>query len=154
MCTWFGYLLPISLSRSAGTGSNIQSACPFSTWVTSASGPNPNFWMITSGFPAGCASFDQTLKYVFRTSLICLCRLYSTNLYGPVPGGGIVTAFIGVEAGRMDAKGTASFWRNSGSPFVRWKVTVLFASSGTTPFLERSQVAGVFRHAAAPTIVL
>src|SRR6266566_5152609 len=122
MCTWFGYLLPISLSRSAGTGSNIQSACPFSTWVTSASGPNPNFWMITSGFPAGCASFDQTLKYVFRTSLTCLCRLYSTNLYGPVPGGGIVT--------------------------------VLFASSGTTPFLERSQVAGVFRHAAAPTIVL
>src|SRR5204863_7647645 len=43
--------------------------------------------------------------------------------------------------------------RNSGSPVVRWKVTVPFASSATTPWL-RSHVAGVFRHLSAPTITL
>jgi hypothetical protein len=36
-CAWDVYLVPISLSRSAGGGSNIQSASPFSTAVTSDS---------------------------------------------------------------------------------------------------------------------
>src|SRR6266516_814848 len=98
--------------------------------------------MITSGLPLGCASFDHSLKFVFRTSFICLFALYSTHLYGPVPGGGIWTSLFGVPVGRMNANGTASLSRNSGSPFVRWNVTVPFASSTTTPWL-RLQVFGL-----------
>src|SRR6266536_1087026 len=152
-CTWSAYLVEISLSRSDGGVSNIQSAWPFSTWVTSASAERPNFWMITSGLPFGCASFDHSLKFVLRTSLISLFGLYSTHLYGPVPGGGIWTSLFGVPVGRMNANGTASWSRNSGSPFVRWNVTVLLASSATTPW-SRLHVAGVFRQASPPTITL
>src|SRR6266516_7657466 len=109
--------------------------------------------MITSGLPFGCASFDHSLKFGFRTSLICLFGLYSTHLYGPVPGGGIWTSLFGVPVGRMNANGTASWSRNSGSPFVRWNVTVLLASSATTPW-SRLHVAGVFRQASPPTMTL
>ena len=152
-CTWSPYFVEISFRRSEGGLSNIQSACPFSTWVTSASVERPNFWMITSGLPFGCASFDHSLKFGFRTSFICLFALYSTHLYGPVPGGGMWTSLFGVPVGRMNANGTASLSKNSGSPFVRWNVTVPAASSATTPF-DRSQVDGVFTHASPPTITL
>lgn len=42
MCTCLGYFVPISLSRSAGGGSNIQSALPFSTADTSDSASRVN----------------------------------------------------------------------------------------------------------------
>jgi hypothetical protein len=48
MCTWLEYLVPISFSRSDGGCSSIQSACPFSISVTSASPVRPNDWMISS----------------------------------------------------------------------------------------------------------
>jgi hypothetical protein len=107
--------------------------------------------MITSGFPAGWASFDHTLKYGLRTSLICLVGAYWAHLYGPVPGGGMSTFLVGVPAGRMNANGTASLSRNSGSPCVRWNVTVFPLT--TMPF-ERSQEAGVCTQASPPTITL
>src|SRR5437588_10300041 len=109
--------------------------------------------MITSGFPGGCASFDQTLKKGFRTSFICLFVLYWALLYGPVPAGGICTSLFGVPDGRMKAKGTASLSRNSASPRVRWNVTVPFASFAITPW-SRLHVAGVLTHASPPTITL
>src|SRR6476619_4454020 len=59
--------------------------------------------------------------------------------------------FAGVSAGRMYAKGTDSLSRNSGSPFVRWKVTVFPL---TTIPLERSHVFGVLTHASPPTMTL
>src|SRR5919197_1043715 len=122
--TWSPYFVEISFRRSEGGVSNIQSAWPFSTWVTSASAERPNFWMITSGLPFGCASFDHSLKNVFRTSLICLFGLYWTNLY-----------------------------RNSGSPFVKWNVTVPLASLTTTP-LSRLHVFGLLTQASPPTMTL
>src|SRR5207342_1869795 len=72
-------------------------------------------------------------------------------MYGPVPGGGMSTFLVGVFAGRMNANGTASLSRNSGSPLVRWKVTVFPLTE--MPF-ERSQEAGVFTQASPPTITL
>src|SRR5262245_13235565 len=152
MCTWLVYFVLISVRRSDGGGSNIQSAWPFSTAVTSASVLRPNFCTITSGLPSGCASADQTLKFGFRTSLIWLFGLYVAHLYGPVPAGGICTSLFGVDGGRMNANGTASWSRNSGSAFERWNVTVFAALSATTPF-ERSQVSGVFRQASAPSML-
>src|SRR3954470_17951241 len=59
--------------------------------------------------------------------------------------------FAGVPAGRMNAKGIASCCRNSGSPFVRWNVTVLPLT--TTP-VDRSHVFGFLTHAFAPTMTL
>src|SRR5262245_17317717 len=108
---------------------------------------------ITSGLPFGCASFDHSLKYGLRTSLIALFGLYSTNLYGPVPAGGICTSLFGVPDGRMNANGTASLSRNSGSPRVRWKVTLPVASSATMP-LSSLQPSGLLTHASPPTITL
>src|SRR6478672_3281945 len=151
--TWSAYFVDISFNRSAGGGSNIQSAWPFSTWVTCASAERPNFCTITSGLPAGCASFDHSLKLGLRTSLSSLFGLYSTHLYGPVPGGGILTSVFGVPVGRMNAKGTESWSRNSGSLFVRWNVTLPDASSMTTPW-SRLQLFGVLTHASPPTITL
>src|SRR6266550_3191442 len=129
--TWSAYFVDISFNRSAGGESNIQSAWPFSTWVTCASAERPNFCTITSGLPAGCASFDHSLKLGFRTSLSSLFGLYSAHSYGPVPGGGILTSVFGVPVGRMNANGTESWSRNSGSLFVRWNVTLPHASSPT-----------------------
>src|SRR5207247_9982845 len=65
---------------------------------------------------------------------------------------GMLTSFVGGELRRMKANGTASWSRNSGLPFTRWKVTV-FAELLTTMPLDRSQVAGVFRQASAPTML-
>src|SRR5512133_1949591 len=53
----------------------------------------------------------------------------------------------------MNPNGTASLSRNSGSPFVRWNVTVPFASSTTTPWL-RLQVFGLLTQASPPTMTL
>src|SRR3954468_287804 len=97
--TWSAYFSLISGSRSDGGLSNIQSAWPFSTCVTCDSGVSPNFCRITSGLPSGCASFDHSLKNVFSQPRICLRGLYSTHLYGPVPGGGICTSLFGVLGG-------------------------------------------------------
>src|SRR5919197_3627507 len=146
MCTWLAYLVLSSFNRSEGSESAfaIQSAWLFSTCVTSASTLRPNFCTIASGSPSGCASFDQTLKYGFRTTFICLFGAYCTHLYGPVPGGGIFTFFVGVSAGRMKANGIASWKRNSGSSFARWNVTVFPLT--TTPW-ERSHVFGVLTQA-------
>src|ERR1044072_9696264 len=71
-------------------------------------------------------------------------------MYGPVPGGGMLTLCGGGLAGRMNANGTASLSRNSGSASVRANLTVLPLT--VTP--DRSQVFGVFRHASAPWITL
>src|SRR5690348_12145779 len=125
MYTCLAYFVPSSFRRSAGIGSKTQSAWLFSTAVTSASTESPNFCVITSGMPAGCAAEDQTLKYGLRTSLISLFGAYSVHLYGPVPGGGKLRFFVGVDAGRMYANGTPSLSRNSGSPCVRWNVILL-----------------------------
>src|SRR5439155_13834617 len=108
MWTRLAYLVPSSPSRSAGGWSKIQSAWLFSICVTSASTLRPNFSMITSGLPSGCASFDHSLKLVFWTTLICLLGEYWAHLYGPVPGGGMSTFLVDVDAGRMNANGTAS----------------------------------------------
>src|SRR5262249_53379658 len=151
MKTRLGYFVPISFRRSAGTWSKIQSAWLLATCVTSASTERPNFLTIASGRPSGCASFDHSLKYVFRTTFISLFGEYSVHLDGPVPAGGMLTLWGGVEAGRMNANGTASLSRNSESPCVRWKVTVLPLT--TIPF-DRSHVFGVLMHASAPTIPL
>src|SRR6266542_2857418 len=131
--------------------SDVCSSDLFSTAVTWASGVRPNFWTIVSGFPAGCASFDHSLKNELRTSLICVFGAYWTHLYGPVPGGGMLTFFVGVLDGRMNANGTASLSRNSGSEVVRWNVIV--SPSTTMPF-ERSHVFGVLMHASAPWMTL
>src|SRR5438034_11333485 len=152
-CTWLAYCDESSGSRSAGIWSNTQSAWPFSTSVTSASTVSPNFWMITSGLPLGWASFDHSLKYLLRTSLMSLLGLYSAKTYGPVPGGGIATSLFGVLGGSTNANGTPSLSRNSGSARVRWNVSVYALSFGTMPF-ERSHVAGFFRHLSAPTKTL
>src|ERR671931_1488926 len=151
MWTRLAYFVPSSLSRSAGCWSKIQSAWLFSTCVTSDSTLRPNFSTIVSGLPSGCASFDHSLKNVFRTSFICLFGAYCTHLYGPVPGGGMSTFFGGVEAGRMNANGTPSLSRNSGSAVVRWKVTVLPL---TTMPCERLQVFGVLTQASPPWMTL
>src|SRR5206468_4503847 len=151
-CTRLEYFAELSSpSRSAGGWSKIQSAWPFWTAVTSASTVRPNFSTIESGFPSGCASFDHSLKLGFRTSLICLFGAYCFHMYGPVPGGGMSTFFVGVEAGRMNAKGTASLSRNSGSAVVRWNVTSFPLT--TMPF-ERSHDAGVLTHASPPWMTL
>ena len=57
----------------------------------------------------------------------------------------------GVSAGRTNANGSASCWRNSGSALLRWNVTW---SPLTTMPLERSQVFGVLTHASPPSIAL
>ena len=82
MWTWLANFVLISLSRSDGIESAfaIQSVWLFSTCVTSASTLRPNFCTISSGRPAGCASFDHSLKNVLRTTRICFCGLYSTHL--------------------------------------------------------------------------
>src|SRR5581483_3554124 len=131
--------------------SNIQSPWLFSTVVTSASTDSPNFCRMTSGFPAGCAADDHTLKYGLRTSLISLFGAYSAHMYGPVPAGGMFRFLSGVDAGRMNANGTASWSRNSGSLRARWKVTVF--PRIVIPF-DRSHVFGVFTHASPPTMTL
>src|SRR3954453_8316922 len=131
--TWSAYFVDISFNRSAGGGSNTQSAWPFSTWVTCASLERPNFWTITSGLPSGCASADHSLNSGFRTSLSALLGLYSAHLYGPVPGGGIFTSVFGVPVGRMNANGTPSWSRNSGSLLVRWNGTLPVWSLTTMP---------------------
>src|SRR5947208_12114047 len=117
MCTWLACLLLSSLSRSAGIWSELarKSAWPFSTCVTSDSTLRPNFWTIVSGLPAGCASFDHSLKYGLRTTFICLVGAYWTHLYGPVPAGGMFTCDAGVLAGSANVNGIASCCRNSGS---------------------------------------
>src|SRR5690242_4862994 len=56
----------------------------------------------------------------------------------------------GVFFGRMNANGTASLSRNSGSASVRWNVTV----SPLTVMPERLQVFGVFRQTSAPWMTL
>src|SRR4026209_619321 len=61
------------------------------------------------------------------------------------------TFFAGVLDGRMNANGTASLSRNSGSAVVRWNVTW---SPLTTIPLERSHVLGVLMHASAPWMTL
>src|SRR5438045_2384240 len=152
-CTWLAYFDESSGSRSAGIWSKTQSAWPFSTSVTSASTVRPNFWTITSGFPCGCASFDHSLKYLLRTSLISLFGLYSEKTYGPVPGGGMLTSFSGVLGGRTNANGTPSLSRNSGSARTRWNASVYALSFGTMP-RERSHVAAFLRHLSAPTKTL
>src|ERR1700745_3969398 len=71
-------------------------------------------------------------------------------MYGPVPAGGMFTFDGGVLFGRMNANGTASLSRNSGSASVRLNVT-LFPS---TLMPVRSHVFGVFRQASAPSMTL
>jgi hypothetical protein len=71
-------------------------------------------------------------------------------MYGPVPAGGIARLCGGVLAGRMNANGTASLSRNSGSASVRANLTVL----PSTVMPDRSQVLGVFRHTSAPWMTL
>src|SRR5919201_825477 len=61
------------------------------------------------------------------------------------------TFFAGVLAGRMNAKGTASLSRNSGSEVVKWKVTV---SPLTVMPFDRLHVFGVLMHASAPSMTL
>src|SRR6266516_6010139 len=61
------------------------------------------------------------------------------------------TFFVGVEAGRMNANGTASLSRNSGSAVVRWNVTSFPLT--TMPF-DRSQDFGVLTHASPPWMTL
>ena len=63
----------------------------------------------------------------------------------------MLTFFVGVLAGRMKANGIASLSRNSGSPFVSWKVIVLPFTA--MPF-ESEQVFGVLTHASPPTMTL
>src|SRR6266516_1390316 len=137
MCTRSANFVPSSFSRSAGGWSKTQSAWLFSTAAYSASTLRPNLSTVWSGFPSGCASFDHALKDVLRTCLICLVGEDCAHLYGPVPGGGMLTFLVGVEAGRMTANGSASLSRNSGSAVVRLSVTVLPL---TVIPLERSQV--------------
>src|SRR5215475_7835450 len=149
-CTRSAYLVLISPSRSAGGWSNIQSAVLFSTAVTCASGVYPNFWTIESGLPSGCASADHSLKCGLRTRTICLVGAYVFHMYGPVPAGGMFTLCGGVLAGSMNANGTESLSRNSGSASVSANLTVL----PSTVMPDRSQVFGVFRHASAPWMTL
>src|SRR3954452_10405838 len=153
MCTCEAYLLESSLRRSDGIASEteIQSAWFCSTWVTSASTLRPKRSSIASGLPAGCASFDHSLKKGLRTTFICLLGSYWVHLYGPVPGGGMSTCLAGVSAGRMNANGIASLSRNSGSAVVRWKV--IWLPLTTTP-LERSHDFGDFTHASPPSMTL
>src|SRR5919202_1667288 len=152
-CSCLAYFALSSGRRSGGmtSPSKTQSAWPFSTCVTAAWTLSPKRCSITSGRPSGCASFDHSLKNVLRSTFIALVGLYSVHLYGPVPGGGMSTCFVGVSAGRMNANGTASLKRNSGSPVVRRNVTWLPLTS--IPF-ERSQDFGVLMHASAPSMTL
>src|SRR4051812_20467140 len=152
-CSCFGYLELSSGSRSAGIVSVLatQSDWPFSTCVTSAWTLRPKRCSMTSGRPAGWASFDHSLKKGLRSTFIAVVGLYSVHLYGPVPGGGMSTCLVGVSAGRMKANGSASCWRNSGSPFERWNVTWLPLT--TMPF-DRSQLFGVLTHASPPAMTL
>ena len=72
--------------------------------------------------------------------------------YGPVAGTGRVPSFeSGVPAGRIEANGMASLYRNSGSGAVRRKVTVPASSSVTIPS-DRSHAFGCLLHAAPPRI--
>src|SRR5207247_7611233 len=86
-----------------------------------------------------------------RTSLSCLFGEYWTHLYGPVPGGGMSTSLAAVEAGRMNANGTASLSSHSGSAFVSVNVTVFPL---TLMPCERSQVFGVLTQASPPWMTL
>ena len=127
-CTWFAYCgLFSSLSRSAGitSPSNTSSAAPRSTWVTSSEICRPYFSTISSGYPSGCASAFQTLKYGLRTRTASLFGSYDFHMYGPVPGGTLLpVSFFDVLAGTTYANGSASLSRNSGSGAVRWIVSV------------------------------
>jgi hypothetical protein len=111
---------------------------------------SPNFSTIESGLESGCASAFQTLKYGLRTSVICLLGAYCVHLSGPVPGGGIATFFVGVDFGRMNANGIASWSRNSGSP--RARLNVMFWPLILIP--DSEHVFGVFTHASPPLIAL
>src|SRR5271165_2024854 len=72
-------------------------------------------------------------------------------MYGPVVGSGVVPASLpGAEAGSTVPKGTASWSSHSASGAVRFMVMVLVVGLPITP-PARVQVAGVFRHADAPT---
>src|SRR5581483_6903951 len=59
--------------------------------------------------------------------------------------------FAGVDAGTMNANGTPSLSRNSGSPCVRWKV--IFEPLIVIP-LSRLHDFGFFTQASPPTITL
>ena len=75
-------------------------------------------------------------------------------MYGPDVGIGVFPASLaGASAGRMDACGTDSLYDSSGSGSTRLMTILLVALSTTTPLL-RSQLVGVFRHAAAPMMPL
>src|SRR5690348_768056 len=102
-CTWLAYLGAFSSdSRSEGiwSPSNTSLAWPFSTSVTSSETCRPYFSMISSGFPAGCASAFHTLKYGLRTRTASVFGLYDFHMYGPVPGGTLLPViFIEVPDG-------------------------------------------------------
>src|ERR687886_1467259 len=153
MCTWSANFVDSSLRRSDGMASEIaiQSAWFCSTCVTSASTLRPKRSSIASGLPAGCASFDHSLKNVLRTIFICLFGSYWAHLYGPVPAGGMSRFLTGVEAGRMNANGIASLSRNSGSAVARWNV--IWLPLTTTPW-ERSHDFGFLTQASPPWMTL
>lgn len=74
-------------------------------------------------------------------------------MYGPVLGIGVSPAsFGGAVLGKMTVNGTASWYLNSGFGLVRLNWTWFVFGFTTTPPLS-VQVAGVFRHLSAPTIV-
>src|SRR3954465_9477828 len=160
MCTWLAHVggalsggggSCVSGVEGMGLGIAIQSAWFCSTCVTSASTLRPKRSSIESGFPAGCASFDHSLKNGLRTTFICLFGAYWVHFYGPAPGGGMSTCLAGVSAGRMNANGIASLSRNSGSAFARWNV--IWLPLTTTP-LERSHDFGDLTHASPPSMTL
>ncbi len=129
---------------------NTTSAWPFSTAVTSSETWRPYFSTILSGYPSGCASGFQTLKFGLRTSTASLFGSYDCHMYGPVPGGTSLPVSLGVVfPGTTYANGSASLSRNSGSGAVRWIVRVYALSSATTP-CDRSQFFAV--HLSAPTM--
>src|SRR5436305_1288214 len=150
-CACEAYFVPISFSRSAGGASAIQSAWPFSIWVTSSSTVRPKLNWIRLGLPSGWAAADHSWKYGLRTITATLLGLYVFHIYGPVPGMGVLPMSCGgVDAGTATANGSASLSMNSGSGAVRWKVTVPVASFVTTPF-DRSHADALLAHAAPPT---
>src|SRR5262245_13897384 len=116
----------------------IRSACPDSTRVEGSSSSDP-VHDISSTYPSGWASSDQTLNVGFRTRWNSEPGTYRSTMDGPVAGKGDVLAAYGVPAGRMLTQATI-LARKSRSGSTRWNVTV-FESSSTSIPSDRSQVA-------------
>ena len=120
-CSCLAYFRLSSGSRSAGIVSVllIQSAWPFSTWVTSACDAEAELLLDDVRQPRGLGVLRPLLEERVAHDAHRGRRLVLGPLVRPRPGRRDVHVLAGVSAGRTNANGSASCWRNSGSALAQ-----------------------------------